>query len=113
MPYVSQLPVPPGGSCAYDFAPPDTGSFFFHTHCNTVEQLGRSLAGLLIVEGDETEPYDGELVLAVRDWRIGEDGFLPFLTDKGAGNAGTFGTVRSANGVDGPVLRFRPARTCA
>lgn len=99
VPYISQLPVEPGGSCDYDFVPPDTGSFFFHTHCNTVEQLGRGLAGLLIVEGDETEPYDGELVLAVRDWRIGEDGgFLPFMTDTGAGNAGSFGTVRSTNG---------------
>lgn len=104
VPYISQEPIEPGGHCAYDFVPPDTGSFFFHTHCNTVEQLGRGLAGLLIVEGDETEPPDGELVLAVRDWRLGEAGFLPFLTDKGAGNAGTFGTVRSTNGIDGPVL---------
>lgn len=104
VPFISQEPVPPGGRHVYDFVPPDTGSFFFHTHCNTVEQLGRGLAGLLIVEGDETEPYDGEVVLAVRDWKIGETGFLPFMTDRGAGNAGTFGTVRSTNDEDGPTI---------
>jgi FtsP/CotA-like multicopper oxidase with cupredoxin domain len=106
VPFVSQLPVEtPGGSFTYDFVPPDTGSFFFHTHCNAVEQLGRGLAGLLIVEGDETEPYDGEVVLAVRDWRIAETGgFLPFLTDKGAGTTGSFGTVRSTNGETSPTV---------
>ncbi|WP_075214799.1 multicopper oxidase family protein [Mongoliimonas terrestris] len=101
VPYLTQPPTVVGESHTYDFVPPDTGSFFFHTHCNTVEQLGRGLAGLLIVEGDETEPYDGEVVLAVRDWRIGADGgFLPFLTDRGASAAGSFGTVRSTNGAD-------------
>ncbi len=100
VPYLTQPPTAVGASHTYDFEPPDTGSFFFHTHCNTAEQLGRGLAGLLIVEGDETEPYDGEVVLAMRDWRIGEDGgFLPFLTDRGASGAGSFGTVRSVNGA--------------
>jgi FtsP/CotA-like multicopper oxidase with cupredoxin domain len=106
VPFISQPPVPnPGGTFTYDFVPPDTGSFFFHTHCNAVEQLGRGLAGLLIVEGDETEPYDGEVVLATRDWRISDTGeFLPFMTDKGAGTTGTFGTVRSTNGETSPTV---------
>lgn len=105
VPYLSQPPVPPGGRFTYRFAPPDTGSFFFHTHCNTVEQLGRGLAGLLIVEGDETEPYDHEAVLVSRDWRVGEDGaFLPFMTDKGAGTTGSFGPIRSVNGAVSPVI---------
>jgi FtsP/CotA-like multicopper oxidase with cupredoxin domain len=103
VPYLCQPPVQPGESFTYDFTPPDTGSYFFHTHCNTVEQLGRGLAGLLIVEGDETEPYDGEVVVAARDWRVDEAGFLPFMTDKGAGNAGSFGPLRSANGTVNPV----------
>ena len=64
VPYLTQQPVAPGESFTYEFAPPDTGTFFFHTHCNTAEQLGRGLAGVLIVEGDETAPYDAEHVLA-------------------------------------------------
>lgn len=104
VPYLSQPPVEPEGVHVYDFEPPDTGSFFFHTHCNTVEQLGRGLAGLLVVEGDELVPPDADLVLAAKDWRVGEEGFLPFLTDKGAGTTGTFGTIRSTNGEISPTL---------
>lgn len=100
VPYLTQPPVAPGADHAYRFTPPDTGTFFFHTHCNTVEQLGRGLAGILIVEGDETEPYDADEVVVLRDWRIGEDGaFLPFQTDEGASRAGSFGPIRSANGA--------------
>ena len=106
VPYLVQPPVEPGESYDYSFVPPDPGTFFFHTHCNTVEQLGRGLMGLLIVEGDETEPYDAERILAVRDWRIDPagTGFLPFLTLEGAGKSGTFGTVRSVNGVANPSI---------
>ncbi len=106
VPYLVQKPVEPGESYDYSFVPPDPGTFFFHTHCNTVEQLGRGLMGVLIVEGDEVEPYDAERVLAIRDWRLNEarDGFLPFLTLEGAGRAGTFGTVRSVNGAEMPAI---------
>ena len=104
VPYLTQPPVPPGESFAYDFAPPDAGTFFFHTHCNTAEQLGRGLAGILIVEGDEPEPYDAERLIVLRDWTIGEDGkFGPFLTSEAA-RAGTFGAIRSCNDMIAPDI---------
>jgi FtsP/CotA-like multicopper oxidase with cupredoxin domain len=97
--YVTQVPVEPGETFLYDITPPDTGSFFFHPHCNESGQVGHGLAGVLIVEGDESEPYDDEIVLVAKDWRLKPDGsYLDFVTDKGAGTAGTFGTVRSVNG---------------
>ncbi|WP_018183779.1 multicopper oxidase family protein [Kaistia granuli] len=106
VPYLVQPPVEPGESYDYSFVPPDTGTFFFHTHCNSAEQIGRGLIGILIVEGDAPEPYDADEVLTLRDWRISEDGtsFLPFLTMEGAGKAGTFGTVRSVNGRRNPEI---------
>jgi FtsP/CotA-like multicopper oxidase with cupredoxin domain len=104
VPYLTQQPVPPGDDFTYEFAPPDTGTFFFHTHCNTAEQLGRGLEGILIVEGDETEPYDAERLVVLRDWVIGADARLgPFLTGEAA-RAGTFGNVRSANGETEPTI---------
>jgi FtsP/CotA-like multicopper oxidase with cupredoxin domain len=99
VPYLTQAPIYPGSEHVYAFTPPDTGTFFFHTHCNTAEQTGRGLIGVLIIEGDETERYDAEHVLMLKDWRISPDGrFLPFFTDGGAAKAGTTGTVRSVNG---------------
>lgn len=98
--YVTQPPVQPGEDFLYDFTPPDTGTFFFHPHCNEPGQVGRGLAGVLIVEGDTEQPVDAEQVLVIKDWRLAEDGnWLPFETPEGAGRAGTFGTLRSVNAV--------------
>lgn len=105
VPYLTQKPIPPGGEGHYSFVPPDTGSFFFHTHCNSTEHFGRGLIGALIVEGDEIVAPDAEYVLMMKDWRIGPDGkFLPFSTDEGAAKGGTPGTVRSVNGATSPVI---------
>jgi FtsP/CotA-like multicopper oxidase with cupredoxin domain len=105
VPYLTQKPIFPGEEGHYEFMPPETGTYFFHTHCNTVEHFGRGLIGALIVEGDEAEQSDADLVLLMKDWRIGPDGaFLPFTTDEGAAKAGTSGTVRSINGATKPVL---------
>ena len=99
VPYVTQPPVEPGERFTYRFTPPDAGTFFFHPHCNTVEQLGRGLGGVLIVEGDAPKPFDADLVLACKDWDLNEDGTLgPFLTLRGAARAGTFGSLSTVNG---------------
>jgi len=106
VPFMTQKPVDPGDEGSYSFVPPDTGSFFFHTHCNSSEHFGRGLVGALIIEGDEIEPADAEAVLLMKDWRISPDGaFLPFSTDAGAAKAGTHGTVRSVNGEKTAVIK--------
>ncbi len=40
-------------------------------------------------------------------------GFLPFMSLEGAGKAGTFGTVRSVNGVTNPDHRRTRIGRCA
>lgn len=106
VPYVTQPPVKPGERHAYRFTPPDAGTFWFHPHCDTVSQLGRGLAGVMIVEGDESRPYDADLVLVLKDWRLDEatGGWLPFSTPRGALRAGTFGTVRTVNATVSPTI---------
>ena len=105
VPYVTQMPVLPREQFTYVFAPPDPGTFFFHPHCNTVAQLGRGLAGVLIVDGDEVEPFDDDVVLVLKDWRVAKDGsFLPFLTVEGAARSGSFGTLRTVNGTIAPRI---------
>ncbi|MGE0004014.1 MAG: multicopper oxidase family protein [Parvibaculaceae bacterium] len=108
--YVTQKPVEPGESFIYDFILPDSGTFFFHPHCNESGQVGHGLLGVLIVTGDESEPFDDEVVIVAKDWRLAGNGsFLPFSTDSGAARAGTFGTVRSVNGTR-RFVRKVPAR---
>jgi FtsP/CotA-like multicopper oxidase with cupredoxin domain len=104
VPYVTQLPVQPGESFAYRFTPPDAGTFFFHPHCDTAAQLGRGLAGMLIVEEAES-PFDDDIVCVLKDWRVAKNGsFLPFLTTEGAARGGTFGTLRTVNSIPTPEI---------
>lgn len=114
VPYLVQEPVHPGESFRYTFMPPDTGTFFFHTHCNTVEQLGRGMQGVLIVDGDTTEPYDADKVLFIRDWQVdlAAGAFNPFFTLRGAGRAGTYGVVRTVNGQINPQFELPAAGDC-
>lgn len=110
VPYFTQEPVEPGERFAYEFAPPDPGTFFFHPHCNTVEALGRGLAGVLVVEDPRDQGlFDVEHVLALKDWRVQPDGtFEEFLTDAGAAKAGSFGKLRSVNGMVLPSIVVPP-----
>lgn len=105
VPYLTQAPVRTGESFTYEFTVPDTGTNFIHPHCNESGQTGRGLLGVLLVEGDTPDGYaDADIVLALKDWRLAEDGaFLPFETSQGASRAGTFGTLRGANGRIGPA----------
>jgi FtsP/CotA-like multicopper oxidase with cupredoxin domain len=106
--YVTQKPVEPGESFTYDFPIPNTGTFFFHPHCNESGQVGHGLAGVLLVEGDESQAFDDEVMIIAKDWRLNPDGsFLPFSTDSGAARAGTFGTLRTVNAVPKFVRKVR------
>jgi len=106
VPFLTQAPVEPGDAFEYEFTPPSPGTFFFHPHCDTVNQLGQGLAGVLIVAGDEKCPFDADLVCAYRDWRINDDGsFAAMMTDKGAATAGTFGKLQTVNDLVQPVFK--------
>ncbi len=43
------LPVQPGAEFLYDFEPPDAGTWWYHSHHRTWEQMARGLCGALIV----------------------------------------------------------------
>lgn len=74
---LTQEPVPPGESFDYDFTVPDSGTFWYHAHNRSWNQVARGLYGPLIV--DEPEPAfdrDHDLTLVIDDWRLGNDGAL-------------------------------------
>ncbi|MBX3355659.1 MAG: multicopper oxidase family protein [Phycisphaeraceae bacterium] len=48
VPFVTQLPVPPGGTLIYDFVPVQSGSYFFHSHYGW--QLQDQLAVPIVIE---------------------------------------------------------------
>jgi FtsP/CotA-like multicopper oxidase with cupredoxin domain len=75
---LTQAPVPPGDTFDYDFVAPDPGTYWYHSHNRSTEQVARGLAGPLIV--DDREPWLGEpgaatreLVLILDDWLLDSD----------------------------------------
>ena len=67
VPVLTQPAVGSGQSFTYEFAPPDSGTYWLHSHVGT--QLDRGLYGPLIIEDpSEKGNYDDELVVVLDDW---------------------------------------------
>lgn len=74
VPGLTQDAVPPGENFIYDFTAPDAGTYWYHSHNRSWEQMARGLYGALILEEAEGAPdVDDDIVLLVDDWRFTED----------------------------------------
>ena len=99
VPYLTQLPIKPGETFDYVFTCPDAGTFWYHPHMHSIEQLGKGLVGALIVEEKEPPAFDQEVILGLKDWRLNADGsFMPLSEPRHAARAGTLGNVATVNG---------------
>jgi len=54
--------------------PPDAGTFWYHPHAHSAEQVGRGLMGALIIEEKpDPLPVDRDVVWVLGDFRLGDD----------------------------------------
>ena len=72
-PELTQPPVQPGAEFLYDFEPPDAGTWWYHSHHRTREQIARGLYGALVVEERNAPEVDWDEVLLLDDWRLTND----------------------------------------
>ncbi|MEO9779276.1 MAG: multicopper oxidase family protein [Sedimentitalea sp.] len=113
---LTQAPVPPGDTFDYDFVAPDPGTYWYHSHNRSTEQVARGLAGPLIVE--DREPWLGEpgaatreLVLILDDWLLDSDARI--IEDRwddlhAASHGGRMGNTVTVNGAANPELDIQP-----
>jgi FtsP/CotA-like multicopper oxidase with cupredoxin domain len=73
VPGLTQKSIAPGERFDYSFTPPDAGTFWYHSHDDSLVQMGRGLAGALIVEEAEPPAVDRELLWTIQDWRLAND----------------------------------------
>ena len=120
VPFLTQPYVYLNDHFDYAFTPPDAGTFWYHPHCNTMTQMGHGMTGVIVVENPNDPAFDAEIVVNLRDWRLGGDGqFIQQFVARQSARGGTFGTVRSANWQPQPqydapaggLLRLRLAIT--
>jgi FtsP/CotA-like multicopper oxidase with cupredoxin domain len=116
VPYLTQTAVEPGSEFLYDFTVPDAGTYWYHPHSRTWEQMARGLYGALIVEETSGAPeVDGEDVLLIDDWRLTDDARI--AQDFGsmhdwshAGRIGNWMTVNGNGAWSRSVRRFERLR---
>ena len=73
VPHLTQQPIAPGSEFRYEFAVPDAGTYWYHPHERSHEQVARGLYGALIVEEREPLPVDRDVTWVLSDWRLNRD----------------------------------------
>jgi FtsP/CotA-like multicopper oxidase with cupredoxin domain len=76
VPGMTQPLVEPGSAFTYRFRAPDAGTYWYHSHNRSSEQVARGLYGPLIVEETTPPDVDHDLIVMIDDWRLSEDGVL-------------------------------------
>ena len=71
---VTQEAVPPGEIFDYEVRLPDAGTFWYHSHNRSWEQVARGLYGPLIVDDPDAPPTDADLLLILDDWKLARNG---------------------------------------
>lgn len=109
VPWLSQTPIKPGETFVYDFELKDAGTYWYHPHINSAEQVGRGLHGVLIVEEPEPLPVDREILWVLDDWRLDQTAQIaPFGAMHDMSHAGRFGNTVTVNGSIGIEEAVQP-----
>ena len=110
VPGITQQAVAAGQKFIYRFTPKDPGTFWFHPHIRSAEQVEKGLQGVLIVEDPEEPPYSRELVWILDDWLLQPDGTIydQFVTRHELAHDGRWGNVMTINAQYRPSFQVRP-----
>jgi FtsP/CotA-like multicopper oxidase with cupredoxin domain len=98
VPHLTQPPIAPGETFVYEFDVPDAGTYWYHPHQRSFEQVGRGLYGPLIVEEPGPIQVDREITWVLDDWRLLPDAqisgdFGNFMDSSHNGRVGNTVTV--------------------
>src|SRR5690348_11413277 len=99
-PYVTQPPIEPGASFVYEFTVPDAGTYWYHSHAHSSEQIGRGLSGPFIVEEPAPPAVDRDVVWLLGDYRLEPDASIAggFDNPMEMSMAGRIGNTVTING---------------
>ena len=105
---LTQDAVAPGETFLYDFTVPDAGTYWYHPHNRTWEQMARGLYGPLIVEEANPPEVDRDEVFLIDDWRLTGEGrvdesFGPSMDWSHGGRLGNWITINGRAPADHPV----------
>ena len=109
VPHLSQKPIQPGAAHLYEFELKDAGTFWYHPHFNSSEQVGMGLHGVLIVDEADPPKVHRDVLWVLDDWRLTDDAQIaPFSKNlHDASHNGRLGNVVTVNGTVDDVFAVR------
>lgn len=101
VPHLTQPPIAPGGRFEYEFDADDAGTYWYHPHARSHEQVARGLYGAFVVEERERVAVDRDATWVLADWRLQQDASLrtDFRLMFDVTHAGRIGNTVTVNGV--------------
>lgn len=109
VPHLTQAPIAPGETFTYEFDAVDAGTFWYHPHQRSFEQVGRGLYGALIIEEATPPRVDREMVWVLDDWRLTKEAEIDdsFGDSHDMSHAGRLGNTVTINGRVPDVVPVR------
>lgn len=100
VPHLTQKPISLGEKFTYEFAAVDAGTFWYHPHVRSHEQVGRGLYGSLIIEEREPLQVDRDVTWILDDWRLDKGGEIhdSFGNNHDMSHSGRIGNMVTVNG---------------
>ena len=100
VPDLTQKPVRRGESFVYEFEAKDSGTYWYHPHWKSYEQVERGLYGALIVEEDAPPAVDRDILWVLDDWRLTPEAKISadFGSIFDVSHAGRLGNTVTVNG---------------
>jgi FtsP/CotA-like multicopper oxidase with cupredoxin domain len=109
VPHLTQKPIGPGGTFVYEFDAVDAGTFWYHPHQRSFEQVGRGLYGPLIVEEPQPLRVDRDVTWVLDDWRLTREGRISddFGNRHDMSHNGRIGNIATINGRELDAFEVR------
>jgi len=100
VPGLTQKPVMRGESFVYEFEAKDSGTFWYHPHWKSYEQVERGLYGALVVEEVAPPQVDRDVLWVLDDWRLTPEAKISadFASIFDVSHAGRLGNTVTVNG---------------
>ena len=73
VPGLTQKPIAPGERFVYEFDLPDAGTYWYHPHSRSYEQVARGLYGAFVVEERDPIEVDRDVTWVLADFRLNQD----------------------------------------
>lgn len=101
VPDLTQTPIEPGQTFDYEFDLPDAGTYWYHSHQQSTEQVERGLYGAIVIEEADGPDVDADLTLVLDDILLTPEAKLAedFDNPGGASHGGRLGNLILTNGT--------------